>query len=73
MEVLHLRVFPYTMAPTVCSPGSCQRRLHIFIFVKSTHAAGVFTSDTGTTTPGAAEVTKSSSRGDGENEAGESS
>lgn len=45
----------------------------IFIFVKSIHAAGVFTSDTGTpphTHTGAAEVTKSSSPGDGENKAG---
>lgn len=48
MVVSHLHVFPYTMAPTVCSPGSCQRRLRVFILVKSTHAAGVFTSDTGT-------------------------
>lgn len=73
MVVSHLHVFPYTMAPTVCSPGSCQRRLCTFIFVKSTHAAGVFTSDTGTpphTHIGAAEVTESSSPGDGENKAG---
>lgn len=42
--------------------------------MKSTHAAGVFTSDTGTppthTHTGAAEVTVSSFPGDGENKAG---